>query len=525
MSDSQTVELQQLFAEEATQRLQVLFDLIEATDYEQSLSAAEVEQICHQLHALKGGARMVGQAPLAELAHRLESELADPNHVRLVGRLQWRDRIDQLYAALASEKDAPALAAKLIGEERAPPAAQRIAVEPAALDALIHQMVEARVAQQQLLGQLQGAAEWLPAALQRSLKLAQQRQLVLLEAQQRQLVALRMVPINSALPRWRELVRGVAAELQRSAELRIDIETSALVDRTVLEQLIPLVEHLLRNAVCHGIEPREQRAALGKPASGVLRVSCRCRDGQLTVVVEDDGCGIDFDRLSSLAEQRGLLAGADAQRKPLLIAALLRGGLSSAGRLSAVSGRGIGLAAVAATARDLGGALTLTSEPGGGSLFTLQLPISVELRRVLTVQIAGRFYLLSGRAIVRVENFLSGHQQAQQQCGDEFPLADAARLLGAIPCSAEQTTAAVLVDCDGWKLALRVDAVGDYSEQRVEPLGPPAEAIPGVAGALLGEDGQPRLVLDLLDLLRAVRAGQLPIDTGQLLDAAPKKCL
>ena len=514
--DSQGEQLQSVFAEEAAQRLAAMLALLEPVDDPRPLSAAEAEQLCHQLHGLKGGARLVDQQSLAQLAHQLESQLGDANQLRLASRAQWRQAVDQLYAALQPPATAADVAAPV---QTVPLVQQRIAVEPQALDSLIRQMVEARVAQQQLLGQLSAAAELLPTALQRTLKLAHQRQLVLLEAQQRQLLALRMVPINSVLPRWRQLVRSVAAELQRSVELRIDIETSAQVDRTVLEQLVPLVEHLLRNAICHGIEPREQRSALGKPATGVLRVSCRCRDGQLTVVVEDDGRGIDFDRLSAIAQQRGLLAGADAQRQPLLIAALLRGGLSSAEQLSTVAGRGFGLAAVAAAARDLGGALSLHSESGGGSQFTLQLPISVELRRLLSVQIAGRGYFLSGRAVQRVEQFASP-AEARQQCGEQFPLADAARLLGFAPHPAQSSGAAVLVDCDGWKLALRVDCAGDYCEQRVELLGPPADAIPGVAGALLGDDGQPCLVLDLLDLLRAVRGGQLPISAAQLFDGS-----
>jgi len=514
MADRDREPLEAVFAEEAAERIATLLRLVEPIDDPRPLSPGEVEQFCHQLHALKGGARLVSQNEVAELAHRLEGELAEPSHVLLVSRQQWRSQIDQLHSALGTiaavvASPLPALALNQ----------QRVAVEPAALDTLIHQMIEARVGQQQLIGQLEQLTAVLPTAAQRTLRLAHQRQLVLLEAQQRQLLALRMVPINSVLPRWRELVRTVSNELERSVELRVDIDTRALVDRTVLEQLMPLVEHLLRNAIGHGIEPRQQRSELGKPLSGLLKVRCSCADGLLTVVVEDDGGGIDFERLSRIAVERGLLSGSDAQRQPLLLAALLRGGLSGAAQLSTIAGRGIGLAAVAASARDLGGALLLDSEPGAGSRFTLQLPISVELRRVLGVEVAGRPYLLSGRAVQRVEVF-STVEEAAQQCGSEYPLADMATLLGLAPVAPGSSRAAILVNCDGWQLALRVDGVGDYSEQRVEPLGAPAAGIPGVAGALLGEDGQPRLVLDLLDLLRAVRAGQLPVSPARLLDSS-----
>lgn len=515
MAESDREPLNAVFAEEGAERIAALLQLVEPVDDPRPLSHSEVEQFCHQLHALKGGAGLVGNRALADLAHRLEGELGERQHVQLVSRQQWRNHIDQLHSALgATAAQSPAAAAPLLALSQ-----QRVAVEPAALDTLIHQMVEARVGQQQLLGQLEQLTDQLPAAAQRSLRLANQRQLVLLEAQQRQLLALRMVPINSVLPRWRELVRSVGAELDRSVELRVDIDTRALVDRTVLEQLMPLVEHLLRNAISHGIESRQRRSELGKPATGLLRVRCGCADGLLSVVVDDDGGGIDFDRLSVIAEQRGLLSGSDAQRQPLLLAALLRGGLSGAEQLSTIAGRGIGLAAVAATARDLGGALLVESEPGAGSRFSLQLPISVELRRVLNVEVGGAPYLLSGRAVRRVVTFNSA-EKASKECGSEYPLADMAVLLGLAPTATDASRAAVLVDCDGWQLALRVDAVGDFSEQRVEPLGPPASGIPGVAGALLGDDGQPRLVLDLLDLLRAVRAGQLPVSSARLLDSA-----
>lgn len=516
----QNRDLQKLFAEEAHERLAALLQLVEPVAATAPLSAQVVSQFCHQLHGLKGSARMVGAERLAELAHILEGELSDSATVVKRSRLEWRERIDNLHTLLESNfTDEPPVDS---GAAPLAPAAlalsqQRIAVEPGALDNLIHQMVEAGVAQQLLLSQLQAVSEQLPKAEYRSLKLAHQRQLVLLEAQQRQLIALRMVPINSVLPRWRELVRTVSVDLDRSVELRIDIDTSAQVDRTVLEQLVPLVEHLLRNAICHGIEPREQRSAVGKVPSGLIKVSCDCREGVLTVVVEDDGRGIDFDRLSEIAAQRGLLHGSDAQRQPLLVAALLRGGLSGASQLSAIAGRGIGLAAVASKARDLGGALHLHSEPGGGSRFALDLPISIELRRVLAVRVGDRDYLLSGRAVQRVATFAS-LSEGREICGEGYPLADLAKLLGSKPTQAEHSGGAVLVDCDGWRLALRVDSVGDYSEQRVESLGAPATLIPGIAGALLGDDGTPRLVLDLLDLLRAVRAGQLPLSAEQLLD-------
>ena len=516
----QNPSLHKLFIEEAHERLAALLQLVEPVVATAPLSEEVVKQFCHQLHALKGSARMVGAEPLAELAHTLESELSDPANVAQQSRLEWRGRIDNLHAMLGSDSIGDykiGSGAVSLAPTALPLSQQRIAVEPAALDNLIHQMVEAGVAQQLLLSQLQAVSEELPKTEYRSLKLAHQRQLVLLEAQQRQLIALRMVPINSGLPRWRELVRTVSVDLDRSVELRIDIDTSAQVDRTVLEQLVPLVEHLLRNAICHGIEPREQRSAVGKGPSGLIKVSCQCREAVLTVVVEDDGRGIDFDRLSEIAAQRGLLHGSDAQRQPLLVAALLRGGLSGASQLSAIAGRGIGLAAVASTARDLGGALHLHSEPGGGSRFVLQLPISIELRRVLAVRVGGCDYLLSGRAVQRVETFAS-LSEGREICGESYPLADLAKLLGSKPTQAEHSSAAVLVDCDGWQLALRVDSVGDYSEQRVESLGAPATLIPGVAGALLGDDGAPRLVLDLLDLLRAVRAGQLPLAAEQLLD-------
>ena len=203
------------------------------------------------------------------------------------------------------------------------------------------------------------------------------------------LMRTRMVPFSRHVARLTRLVRQTAQETGKQAELSVE-GASGELDRQVLEKMLPPFEHMLRNAVVHGIETPADRSRAGKPAAGGITVRLHREGSEMVIDVADDGAGLDVERIRSKARERGLLADAsvsDAQIMELILAP----GFSTADELTQAAGRGVGMDVVANEVKKLGGALKISSIAGQGTNFTIRLPFTLAITQALIARTGDEF--------------------------------------------------------------------------------------------------------------------------------------
>ncbi len=219
---------------------------------------------------------------------------------------------------------------------------------------------------------------------------------------QDQLMRLRMVPLESLSSRLGRTVRVTAAKTGKPVRL----ETSGLeteFDKSVVEQLAPALEHLLRNAIDHGIEPPQARVAAGKPETGTVRLSASRQGAHVTLQLSDDGAGLDFEKIARRAVELEWLTEeqAAAASHESLIRLIFEPGFSTVEAVSEISGRGVGMDVVRSTMESLRGRLSVQTRPGHGTTFTFVLPVSMAVDRVVILEAAGERFALPMTAMTR----------------------------------------------------------------------------------------------------------------------------
>jgi two-component system sensor histidine kinase and response regulator WspE len=328
----------------------------------------------------------------------------------------------------------------------------------------------------------------------------------------REVIASRMRPFADGAHGFPRLVRDMARQLGKQVRLDIDGQATE-VDRDILEKLEAPLTHLLRNAVDHGIEPPEQRKAAGKPETGVVRIDARHRAGMLAITVADDGGGIDLERLRRKVVERGLTT-ADLVRtmtEPELLEFLFLPGFSTAGALTEYSGRGVGLDVVQTMARKVGGLVRISTQPGRGTSFHLQLPITLSVVRAVVVDIAGEPYAFPHNRIDRLlrvplaEVRSLEHRQFTTVDGQNVGLVLAAQLLDlpAAPPAGDELPVVLLSDQTG-PYGLIVEAFRGEQDLVVRPLDPRLGKVANLSAAAILDDGAPVLIADVEDLIRSM---------------------
>lgn len=328
----------------------------------------------------------------------------------------------------------------------------------------------------------------------------------------REVVASRMRPFGDGVQGFPRLVRDVARELGRVVRLEVDgLDTE--VDRDILDRLEAPLNHLLRNALDHGIEDPAERLAAGKPESGLLRLEARHQAGMLMITLEDDGRGIDRDRLRARILAKGLAPlemtarMADAE----LLEFLFLPGFSTRDEVTQLSGRGVGLDVVQKMARDVGGSVRVASVAGKGTTFFLQLPLTRSVLRALVVEIdaepwaiplaridravrvdRGSLRIVEGRPYLDDGDSAIGLVSARQAVGWE----------SALPSSPELFV--VVVSDRFVRYGLVVDRFLGEHDLVVRPLDRRFGKVQDVEAVALLADGSPVLVVDVADLVRSI---------------------
>ena len=329
---------------------------------------------------------------------------------------------------------------------------------------------------------------------------------------QESLMRTRMVPLSAYANRLRRIVRQTADALGKPATLTL-VGADEELDRNVLERMITPLEHMLRNAVNHGLEPPAERARRGKPAEGEVRLAMRREGSQVVVEVSDDGAGLDLERIRRRALERGLLSADANVGEQDLMQFILEPGFSTMQEVTQIAGRGVGLDVVDAEIKQLGGALAIDSKPGEGTQFVVRLPYTLAISQALLVDVGEETYSipLGGvEGVVRLSPqdscaFLKGELKEYEYGGDLWRLQPLAGLVGAEPAARaedEQDYALLLVRSGDIQRAVVVDRLRGSREIVVKSSGPQIASVRGIAGATILGDGRVVMILDLGALIR-----------------------
>ena len=323
----------------------------------------------------------------------------------------------------------------------------------------------------------------------------------------------RMRPFADATAALPRTVRDLARTLGKDARLEISGD-SVPVDRDILARLDAPLNHLLRNAVDHGVDTPDERRAQGKPAQAVLRVEARHHAGLLRIRVSDDGRGIDVDQLRERIERKALATRemtASMTRQELLEFLFLPG-FSTAAQITEISGRGVGLDVVQSTAREIGGVARIETELGRGTVFELELPITLSVIRALLVDVAGETLAFPLARIDRVAvpergaiTSIEGRSQFILD-GKSIGVIDAARVLGLGEARriAERDHVVILGSGDE-RYGFAVDGLVGEEDLVVRALDARLGKVPHLSAAAVRESGEPVLIIDTEDVLQSVR--------------------
>ncbi len=320
---------------------------------------------------------------------------------------------------------------------------------------------------------------------------------------QQALMQVRMVPFDSLADRLYRVVRQTAKELGKRANL--DLRGGRIeIDRSVLEHMTAPLEHLLRNAVAHGIEPAADRLAAGKDEIGQLTLSVSQEGNEIAISLADDGRGLDYGRIAERAREKGLLGADEAADERRLTNLIFVPGFSTAGSLSSVSGRGVGMDVVKSETAAVGGRIDVHSLPGKGTEFRIHLPLTLAVTQAVLVRAGSRSYAIPSNMIAQVMELRAEPMQQLREAGgtewqgEHYPYRYLSQLLGERDAQPElqRFNWVLLLRAGAQTLALHVDGLRGNQEIVVKNAGPQLVRIVGVSGATVLGDGEIVLILN-----------------------------
>lgn len=534
----------ELFLSEADEHLQQMGDLIVRLEKEPGDREA-LDDLFRQAHSMKGMASSMGYDVITDLAHKMESLMVRIREGEAAFDSQAADLLlegaDVLRTLVRDESalcDTAGLAARLAAHgtgisPSAPPAASAAVEEaPAAAEATPSAPPEPPSAapgrgfqetvriKTSLLDRLVTVTGELITTRHRLAILAAELESKPLTEATAELARLlrelhcdvreaRMMPFESIADRFPRAVRDLARSLGKQVDLEIRGREIKL-DRGILEELVDPLMHIVRNCIDHGIEPAGERIAAGKTATGRLDMTVTREKDHVLITVEDDGRGIDPQRLKETALRKGLIDADTAERlspQDLLMLICLPG-FSTARAVTEISGRGVGMDAVNTAVRGLGGTLTIDSRPGLGTGMQLRLPRTIAIVNILLASCGSLTVGIPAGAVVRMleldrSALISREGRAGFMLGEEqLPLMSLSRLLGlpqgTLPGRFLPT---LVVEVRGRRIGLAVDHIYGQQELFIRPLGRPLDRLRGLSGGALLGDGRGVFILDLATIL------------------------
>lgn len=343
----------------------------------------------------------------------------------------------------------------------------------------------------------------------------------------------RMVPFSRLVPRLRRIVRQVSGELDKRVNFELD-NVEGELDRTVLERMVAPLEHMLRNAVDHGIEPPRERVAAGKSESGRIVLTVGREGSDVILRLIDDGRGINLQRVRAKAIERGLMSAEAKLSDREVMQFILHAGFSTAESVTQISGRGVGMDVVHSEIKQLGGAVIINSREGEGTEFTIRLPFTVSVNRALMVRLGDDRYAIplnTIEGIVRISPFELEHyyQNADarfEYAGEQYKVHYLGTMLSsdARPKLEGQAMPlpVVLVRSAQQAVAMQVDMLMGSREVVVKSLGPQFATVAGVSGATVMGDGSVVVILDPHAMIRQSAALAHDMNLLEAVETAPE---
>jgi len=331
-------------------------------------------------------------------------------------------------------------------------------------------------------------------------------------ALQNGLLRTRMIPFAQIVPRLHRVVRQTAQQLRKQATLEV-LGAEVELDRSIQERIVAPLEHLLRNAIAHGIEAPERRVSVSKGPAGVIRLSIRREGNDAVIAVADDGAGLNIPAVRAKAEERGLIQPDAVVSDDEISQLIMASGFSTAKEVSQIAGRGVGMDVVNTEIKQLSGNISLKSETGKGTNFTIRLPLTLAIVEAMLVQVGEEVYAIphtTMEAAARISredlqrNF-AGTRKDFQYGGHDCRVTYLCSMFeaGATPVIGERAWQPVLLARAGdQRFAFHIDALLGSERVVVKPLGPALSAIRWLTGGTILPDGRVAMILDLLALIR-----------------------
>ncbi|MCK4546424.1 MAG: Hpt domain-containing protein [Candidatus Eisenbacteria sp.] len=475
-------------------------------------------KVLRAAHSLKGSSGMFGLDDLSEASHSLEGMLEDLKSGRVedVGDFieasldqaeMMRSVLDEVIGAQETRpKDGDSDSAVPV---QRPEASQFLRVDMGDLDQALNLVgdlflgIDALRNLDKSVGldgeKRSGRRERIISTRRRGRKLTELRECLL---------SMRMVPLARIFARLVPAVRSVTRETGKKAALTIEGGETRL-DKGMAERLSDPLLHLLRNAIDHGLEEPSEREKLGKPAEGRISVSARREGSEVVIEVQDDGRGVDLGKLLEKARERGLLNGETAPSERRILDCLFAHGVTTASRVSTVSGRGVGMDVVRTNVARLSGTVAVSTEQGKGTRVSIRVPPTLSTIDGLLLEIAGQIVVLPFYSVREVIRITEADRQRVVESGN-LPLRDEtiraaalAPILG-LNDGVRGEEFAVVMARRSDTVAVLVDGLAERAEVLVKPLGPRLDSLDKFSGVTELADGRVAPVLDVSAVMKGV---------------------
>ncbi len=339
---------------------------------------------------------------------------------------------------------------------------------------------------------------------------------------QQGLMGVRMLPFSTISERLQRIVRQTARELNKRVEMTI-VGEGTEIDRGVLDKMGAPLEHLLRNAVAHGLESTEERKKQGKSETGHIKLKISLENDEITLVISDDGAGVNLAKVKQKAIEKGLFESDQALTDQALMAVIFEAGFSTADTVSQIAGRGVGLDVVRSDIAELGGRIDVSNVLGAGAMFNIYLPVTLSVAQVVMVRSNNKIFAIPSVMVEQVQklkqaNLISAYEAQKIEWADrEYPLHFLSKLIGDIDHIAESHvyTPVILLRSGTYRTSIHVDEIIGNQEVVMKQMGTQLARVPGMIGATVLGDGAIVLVINPVQLANreALSIGAIRVHT------------
>lgn len=345
------------------------------------------------------------------------------------------------------------------------------------------------------------------------------------------LMRTRMVSFSTQSARLRHIVRQTARELGKNVELKL-LGSEVEVDRNVLERMIGPFEHMIRNAVDHGMETEAERRQLGKPPVGTITIDTRQQGSEIMIRFSDDGRGLGIDKIRRKAIEKGLMNEGERLSDDVVIQYIMVAGFSTASEVTHLSGRGVGMDVVHSEVKQLGGAISVDTEMGQGTSFVIRLPLTLSVTQALLVTAGEQLFAVPLSA---VENIIEANKEDLNKLtlgkkpmfnyNDQvYPFVNMSLRMGLVPHPRSERKVAVLLVKTGTRnYAMEVDGLIGTKEVVVKAMSPLLSELSGFAGATIMGDGTVIPIIDPPGLLLSDEGMLVSHRMASIMKTADKK--